>query len=63
MLNYKVVFVLLDIKVNVFVFICYECGDIYRFFISLEIYRGRCSMKIVYKCEECKSMKIFFNKC
>lgn len=61
--NYKVAPVPPDIKVNASVFTCYECGDTYRFSTSLETHRGRCSMKIAYKCEECKSMKIFFNKC
>lgn len=61
--NYKAAPAPEDIKVDSTVFTCYECGDTYRFSTSLETHRGRCSMKISYKCEECKSMKIFFNKC
>ncbi|XP_048736500.2 zinc finger protein 532-like isoform X2 [Ostrea edulis] len=61
--NYKITPAPSEIKVNNSVFTCYECGDTFRFSTSLETHRGRCSMKITYKCEECKSMKIFFNKC
>ncbi|XP_062602951.1 zinc finger protein 532-like [Saccostrea cucullata] len=61
--NYKVTPPPPNLKVNTSVFTCYECGDTFRFSTSLETHRGRCSMKITYKCEECKAMKIFFNKC
>ncbi|XP_061168922.1 zinc finger protein 532-like [Saccostrea echinata] len=61
--NYKVTPPPPNLKVNTSVFTCYECGDTFRFSTSLETHRGRCSMKITYKCEECKALKIFFNKC
>ncbi|CAG2188440.1 unnamed protein product [Mytilus edulis] len=43
--------------------ICYECGDTFLFESSLKVHRSRTSMSLSYRCEECKSTKIFFNKC
>ncbi|XP_053405425.1 zinc finger protein 687a-like isoform X2 [Mercenaria mercenaria] len=42
---------------------CYECGDSFHFEKSLRQHLGRCSMKISYKCEECKTKIMFTNKC
>lgn len=44
-------------------FVCYECGDTYALADSLVQHRGRYSMKIVFKCDDCNAEKTFFNKC
>lgn len=44
-------------------FPCYECGDTFYFTSSLEQHVNRCSMKISYKCEWCKKILMFTNKC
>ena len=44
-------------------FPCYECGDTFYFTSSLEQHVNRCSMKISYKCEWCKKILNFTNKC
>ena len=43
--------------------ICYECGDTFLFESSLKVHRARTSMSLSYRCEECKTTKVFFNKC
>ncbi|KAJ8299854.1 hypothetical protein KUTeg_022601 [Tegillarca granosa] len=44
-------------------YVCYECGDTYALADSLVQHRGRYSMKIVFKCDDCNAEKTFFNKC
>ncbi|XP_033749233.1 LOW QUALITY PROTEIN: zinc finger protein 532-like [Pecten maximus] len=44
-------------------YLCYECGDLFWIESSLLQHRGRYSMKIIYKCDECNKQKCFFNKC
>ena len=44
-------------------FQCYECGDTFYFTSSLEQHTYRCSMKISYKCEWCRKILDFTNKC
>ncbi|OWF51378.1 zinc finger protein 532-like [Mizuhopecten yessoensis] len=44
-------------------YLCYECGDLFLIESSLTQHRGRYSMKIAYKCDECNKEKCFFNKC
>ena len=44
-------------------FQCYECGDTFYFTSSLEQHTYRCSMKISYKCEWCRKILEFTNKC
>lgn len=44
-------------------FPCYECGDTFYFTSSLEQHTYRCSMKISYKCEWCRKILNFTNKC
>ncbi|XP_069137664.1 zinc finger protein 532-like [Argopecten irradians] len=44
-------------------YLCYECGDSFWIHSSLSQHRGRYSMKITFKCDECNKEKCFFNKC
>ena len=42
---------------------CYECGDTFYLTASLEQHIYRCSMKLNYKCEWCRRILNFTNKC